>query len=61
MSGLGGLIALLAAIAVHDLLTRRRLHPVTLWDARILLGVIIGAGLVLPRISFAQALILWLH
>lgn len=59
--GLGGLLALLAAMALHDLLSRRRLHPVTTWGVPMLLVTIIGAGIVLPNAGFAQSLILWLN
>lgn len=59
--GLGGLVALLGSVAFFDLLTRRRLHPVTLWGVPALMGAIIGVGLVLPNAGFAQALILWVN
>lgn len=59
--GLGGLLALLTAAALHDLLSRRSLHPATLWGVPVLLGTIIGVGLALPNAGFAQGLILWLN
>lgn len=59
--GLGGLLGLLGVIALHDLVTNRRVHPVTAWGAPGLLGAIVAAGLALPNASFAQSLILWLN
>jgi uncharacterized membrane protein YozB (DUF420 family) len=59
--GLGGLAALLLSIVIHDLIVRRRVHPVTAWGAPLLLASIIMAALLLPKTTFAQALILLLN
>lgn len=58
--GLGGLVALLGAVVLYDVLSRGRPHPVVLWGGALLVGSIIFTGLILSRSGFAQGLILLL-
>jgi uncharacterized membrane protein YozB (DUF420 family) len=59
--GLGGLLALLLSMCVHDMWVDRRLHRVTWMGAPILLGSIVAAALFLPNVRFARELIEWLN
>lgn len=59
--GLGGLAVLLGAMVVHDLVTDRRLHRVTLVGVPLLFVSVLLAATVVPRTAFAQGLILWLN
>jgi hypothetical protein len=54
------LVALVLSIAVHDLITTRRIHPVTLMAGSLFLGLWTIAGRVFPGLDFAKALVRWL-
>lgn len=58
---LGGMLLLLAAVWVHDVVKRARLHPVTGFGCPFVLGMIILAAVALPETGGAQELILWLN
>ncbi len=59
--GLGGLLLLLVSLAVHDMRTRGRIHPVTLWGAPIFMVSIAFIGVFVRQTGFGQALILLLN
>lgn len=58
---IGGLVALLLAMVVHDLVADRKVHRVTRVGVPLLFGSILLGTTVIPRTGFAQALILWLN
>lgn len=58
---LGGMLLLLAAVWVHDLVRRGRLHPVTGFGCPFVLGMIMMAAVALPEMKAAQNVILWLN
>lgn len=59
--GLGGLVALITAMAIHDLVTMRRIHRATLLGGPAIPVTVILAAVVLPSAEFARGLILWLN
>lgn len=59
--GLGGMLLLLAAVWVHDVVRRGRLHPVTGFGCPFVLGMIALATVALPDMRAARNLILWLN
>jgi len=59
--GLGGLLAFIVAMGIHDVWADRRLHRVTWLGAPLLLGSIVAAALLLPNAGFAQALVRWVN
>jgi uncharacterized membrane protein YozB (DUF420 family) len=58
---LGGLLLLLAAVWVHDVVRRGRLHPVTGFGCPFFLGMVMLAAVALPEMTWAQNVILWLN
>lgn len=59
--GIGGLVLLLGAMFVHDLVADRRVHRVSLVGAPLLFVSILLSTTIVPRTAFAQGLILWLN
>jgi hypothetical protein len=57
---LATLVALILSIAVHDLITLRRIHPATLIGGSLFLGLWTIAGHLFPSLDFAKALVRWL-
>ena len=55
--GLGGLVVLLILVVIHDLVTRRAVHPVIGWGGSLLFGSILVTGLVLPQTAFARMVV----
>ena len=55
--GLGGLVVLLLVVVIHDLVTRRAVHPVIGWGGALLLGSILFTGLVIPQTEFARMVV----
>lgn len=58
---LGGMLLLLTAVWVHDIVSRGRLHAVTGLGCPFVLGMIVLAAVVLPDTRGLQDLILWLN
>jgi hypothetical protein len=54
------LVALVSSIAVHDLMTMRRIHPVTLVGGALFLGLWTFAGHFFAGLDFAKALVRWM-
>jgi hypothetical protein len=57
---LATLVALVLSMAVHDLITRRGIHPVTLLGGSVFLGLWTAAGHLFPGLDFAKALVRWI-
>lgn len=58
---LGGMLLLLGAVWVHDLMRRGRLHVVTGFGCPFILGMIVLAAVAVPGTRGAQEVILWLN
>jgi hypothetical protein len=58
---LGGMLLLFAAVWVHDVVRRGRLHPVTGFGCPFVLGMIMLAAVAVPEMTGAHNLILWLN
>ena len=57
----GGLVALMGAMVLHDLVVDGRPHRVTLVGVPLLFVSIVVSAVVVPGTAFAQGLILWLN
>ena len=58
---IGGLVALMGAVVIHDLVADGRLHRVTVLGVPLLFVSLVLSTIVVPGTAFAQGLILWLN
>jgi hypothetical protein len=58
--GFGVLLALLLALVFYDVITTKRIHPVTTWGAPSFLLCLALFSFVVPNAEFARSFILWL-
>ena len=59
--GLGGMLSFIGLLWGHDLLSNRRLHPVSGIGGPLIMVMIILAAVLFPKLTFVRDFIIWLN